>query len=166
MMERLIFVRNSLVALLPALAFVWCLFFEYLYHRWFQHRPGTIFADKHHLHHATYRRENEEEHLNFGGHPIYVALLFIVNGAPLVAVDLIFHTRWFPPAMLIFVGYVIVMEDIHYRIHTDLWVPFNLHQRISTFSSRCSIISWGRKNNAPEQVVSSAKNSHQKGRTC
>jgi sterol desaturase/sphingolipid hydroxylase (fatty acid hydroxylase superfamily) len=53
-------------------------------------------------------------------------LLFIVNGAPLVAVDLIFHTRWFPPAMLIFVGYVIVMEDIHYRIHTDLWVPFNL----------------------------------------
>src|SRR2546430_12968482 len=111
MMERLIFVGNSLVALLfaipavvmlprashslavPALAFVWCLFFEYLYHRWFQHRPGTIFADKHHLHHATYRRENEEEHLNFGGHPIYVALLFIVNGAPLVAVDLIFHTR-------------------------------------------------------------------------
>src|SRR6266550_4178911 len=80
----------------------------------------TIFADKHHLHHATYRRENEEEHLNFGGHPIYVALLFIVNGAPLVAVDLIFHTRWFPPAMLIFVGYVIVMEDIHYRIHTGL----------------------------------------------
>jgi hypothetical protein len=144
MMERLIFVRNSLVALLfaipavvmlprashslavPALGFVWCLFFEYLYHRWFQHRPGTIFADKHHLHHATYRRENEEEHLNFGGHPIYVALLFVVNGAPLVAVDLIFHTRWFPPAMLIFVGYVIVMEDIHYRIHTGLWVPFNL----------------------------------------
>ena len=111
------------------------------------------------------RRENEEEHLNFGGHPIYVALLFIVNGAPLVAVDLIFHTRWFPLAMLIFVGYVIVMEDIHYRIHTGLWVPFNLgvkhhhgHHtmppRISTFSFRCSIISWGRKNNAPGQVVS------------
>src|SRR5260370_38095936 len=128
MMEGLIFVRNSLVALLfaipavvmlprashslavPALAFVWCLFFEYLYHRWFQHRPGTIFADKHHLHHATHRRENEEGHLNFGGDPIYVALRFIVSAAPLVGGDLLFHPSRFPPAIVIFTGYGIVCE--------------------------------------------------------
>lgn len=143
MISRKISLRNTLVALLFALpaafllprqhdlvpavvAFVWALFFEYGYHRWFQHRPGTIFEQKHRQHHASYRRWDEVEHVNFGGHPIYVVLLFASNGALLLIVDAIFHVNFFPASMLVFVGYFILMEEIHYRIHADRWVPFGV----------------------------------------
>jgi hypothetical protein len=146
MSGRQILMRNTLVALcfavpavfllptngnIPAVIFaiVWALFFEYGYHRWLQHRPGTVFADKHRQHHGTYRQWNEENHLNFGGHPIFIITLFGLNGVFLAVLDFVFRINWLPAAMLTFVAYFITMEIAHRRIHLNLWMPFGLGVR-------------------------------------
>lgn len=108
------------------LGLLWTLFFEYVYHRWFQHDPGTPLAIKHGVHHSTYQKPDEEEHLNFGDNVELVALLFIGNGLPILALDLFFMHCWYPGAMLAFVLYFITMEEVHYRVHMNKWLPFNI----------------------------------------
>jgi sterol desaturase/sphingolipid hydroxylase (fatty acid hydroxylase superfamily) len=105
---------------------VWALFFEYSYHRWFQHDPGTTLAKKHAVHHATYQKPDEEEHVNFGDNSMLVALLFIINGLPVLALDFFFLHSWYPGAMLAFVLYFVTMEEVHYRIHMNKWLPFDI----------------------------------------
>lgn len=140
--------RNAIVALLfavPALialprsshnpivfvgALIWCLWFEYWYHRALQHRPGTIFQQKHHIHHATYQTVEDctstscAEHLDFGGNVVYVAILFTANGAPLLLIDLVFGVHWLAPSMVVFVSFFLFLEILHRRIHLGQWVPW------------------------------------------
>jgi uncharacterized ion transporter superfamily protein YfcC len=92
-------------------ASVWALFFEYSYHRWLQHNPGTYLAMKHNAHHASYQKPDEEEHVNFGGDWKLVVTLFVVNGLPIFLLDLFFHHTWLPGVMTAFVFYFIIMED-------------------------------------------------------
>jgi hypothetical protein len=140
---RIQFLKNTLMALLfgivaaviippsgnlPAVlfAFGYALFFEYAFHRWCQHAPNNLFAVKHHTHHATYRKREELEHVNFGGNPLLVAALFTVNSAILALIDAVFGLNWLPAGLLTFVIYFIVMEWIHFRVHALFWTPFGL----------------------------------------
>jgi sterol desaturase/sphingolipid hydroxylase (fatty acid hydroxylase superfamily) len=111
-------------------AAAWCLFFEYGFHRWFQHDPGTPVAQTHHVHHATYQTPADcfstscAEHLDFGGHWVYVVILFVGNGAPLLLIDVVFGVRWLAPCMVVFVSYFLFLEIMHRRIHLGQWVPW------------------------------------------
>src|SRR2546429_1855636 len=95
-----------------------------------QHRPGTIFQQKHHIHHATYQTVEDctstscAEHLDFGGNVVYVAILFAANGAPLLLIDLVFGVHWLAPSMVVFVSFFLFLEILHRRIHLGQWVPW------------------------------------------
>src|SRR6185437_14469581 len=62
--------------------FLWANYFEYAYHRYLLHLPGTTLARKHLEHHMTVGAPNEAENVNLGSAPIWVALLFAINGVP------------------------------------------------------------------------------------
>src|SRR5215469_9444175 len=66
---------------------VWANGFEYGYHRFLLHKPGTLFARNHLGHHASVGSLTEAEDLNLGGSPVWIALLFLANGLPVITVD-------------------------------------------------------------------------------
>jgi NAD(P)-dependent dehydrogenase (short-subunit alcohol dehydrogenase family) len=59
--------------------FLWVSLFEYAYHRFLLHLPGTFFARRHLEHHASVGTPTEAEHVNFGGSPIWVVVLFAIK---------------------------------------------------------------------------------------
>ena len=102
---------------------VWANGFEYVYHRWLLHWPQSSFGQGHLMHHMTVGAAQEAEHATFGESPIYVVLLFAINGVLGLAVDLLFRV-WISPGL--FVGwaiYMIAVEEIHWRIHLEEWLP-------------------------------------------
>jgi hypothetical protein len=54
---------------------LWATLFEYAYHRFLLHLPGTFFARRHLEHHASVGTPTEAEHVNFGSSPIWVVAL-------------------------------------------------------------------------------------------
>jgi hypothetical protein len=56
--------------------FLWASLFEYAYHRFLLHLPGTFFARRHLEHHASVGTPTEAEHVNFGSSPIWVRRSF------------------------------------------------------------------------------------------
>jgi hypothetical protein len=54
------------------LGLLWATWFEYAYHRFLLHLPGTFFAKEHLRHHMSVDTPTEAEHLNLGGSPIWV----------------------------------------------------------------------------------------------
>ena len=113
--------RGSLVGLAAGL--LYANFFEYAYHRFLLHLPGAFFAQKHLGHHMTVGTPTEAEHVHLGGSPIWVFLLFAVNGIPVVFVDLVLRLLIAPGVLVGFTIYFIVTEEFHWRIHLGEWLP-------------------------------------------
>jgi hypothetical protein len=109
-----------------AAGLLWANFFEYAYHRFLLHLPGTFFAQRHLGHHATVGTPTEAEHVNLGGSPVWVCLMFAVNCIPIIAMALLIP---FPIAPGVFIGftvYFIVTEEFHWRIHLGERLPMGL----------------------------------------
>jgi hypothetical protein len=106
---------------------LWATWFEYAYHRYLLHLPGTFFAKEHLRHHMSVDTPEEAEHLNLGGSPIYVIVLFVVNGMPVIAGDLLFKLGIAPGILVAFSLYFITTEEFHWRIHLGKWLPPGFH---------------------------------------
>jgi sterol desaturase/sphingolipid hydroxylase (fatty acid hydroxylase superfamily) len=107
------------------LAIVWANWFEYVYHRWADHTPGSYFEKKHRLHHG--QPKNEAYH-NLGDNPLTTIGMFVVNWLPVLGVDLWLKIGFSGPVLFAFVAYVLLMEEVHWRMHTGEWVPESWRQ--------------------------------------
>src|SRR5438128_8942041 len=86
----------------------------------------TSFGKGHLLHHSTVGTPEEAEHVTFGESPRYVAILFIINGLPVLAFDLLGRVGIGAGIMLGFTCYFVLVEEIHWRIHLGGWLPWGL----------------------------------------
>ena len=68
---------------------VWANAFEYWYHRSLLHGSLNRLSRGHREHHALTGTAEEAEHINFGESPLWVALLFAVNGGAAVVADVL-----------------------------------------------------------------------------
>lgn len=103
---------------------IWGNAFEYIYHRWLLHRPGSLQATEHREHHAQIGTPEQAEHVALISSPLNIVLLFVLNGIPAFLVASRIH-KW---GILsgIFIGwavYLMVTEEIHWRIHMNGWLP-------------------------------------------
>ena len=103
--------------------FFWANYFEYAYHRYLLHLPGTTLARKHLEHHMTVGAPNEAEHVNLGSAPVWVAILFAINGVPVILADLLLGFHSAPGALVAFTAYFVLTEEIHWRIHLGESLP-------------------------------------------
>ena len=108
--------------------FLWANYFEYAYHRYLLHLPGTTLARKHLEHHSTVGAPNEAENVNLGSAPIYVALLFAINGIPVILADLLVGFRSAPGVLVAFTVYFLITEELHWRIHVGGPLPLGLNR--------------------------------------
>ena len=106
--------------------FVWANYFEYAYHRYLLHLPGTALARKHLEHHSTVGAPNEAENVNLGSAPAWVALLFVINGVPVILADLLLGFHSAPGVLAAFTFYFILTEEVHWRIHLGERLPAGL----------------------------------------
>ncbi len=97
--------------------------FEYAYHRYLLHWPGTFFAKEHLRHHMTVDAPDEAEHLNLGGSPFWVVVMFLVNGLPLTLIDYLVGLRIMSGMFVGFAVYFLTTEEVHWRIHLGEWLP-------------------------------------------
>ncbi len=102
---------------------LWANGFEYVYHRCLLHLPRSFLGRRHLGHHMAVGTLTEAEHVNLGGSPLWVALLFILNGVPVITLDLLFGLGVAPGMLVAFSLYVVVVEEIHWRIHLGEWLP-------------------------------------------
>lgn len=111
------------------LGLLWANWFEYAYHRWFDHDTifGSFFKNQHRDHHE---KPQSGCHINFGKNPFWSLVTYAMNSIPVVLVDLFFVHSGFSSAVLAaFVLYVVLIEEMHWRIHTDQWLPFGIGRR-------------------------------------
>lgn len=106
-----------------AAGLVWANLFEYGYHRFLLHLPGTFFAQRHLLHHGSVGAPDEAAHVNLGGSPLWVVALFAINGLPVVALDIVFGLRISPGVLIGFACYFLIVEEFHWRIHLGQQLP-------------------------------------------
>ncbi len=102
---------------------LWASLFEYSYHRFLLHLPGTLFARRHLEHHATVGTATEAEHVNLGGSPVWVVAMFAINGVPVVILDALLGLRIAPGMLIAFSAYFLTTEEFHWRIHLGEWLP-------------------------------------------
>jgi hypothetical protein len=102
---------------------LWASLFEYSYHRFLLHLPGTFFARRHLEHHATVGTATEAEHVNLGGSPVWVVAMFAINGVPVVILDALLGLRMAPGMLIAFSAYFLTTEEFHWRIHLGEWLP-------------------------------------------
>jgi hypothetical protein len=102
---------------------LWANAFEYFYHRFLLHMPKSSFGKGHLLHHSTVGRPEEPEHLPFGSSPLYIVVLFAINGLLAVGLGWLLHVRVAPGILAGFSTYLIAVEEIHWRIHMGEWLP-------------------------------------------
>ena len=103
---------------------IWGDAFEYVYHRWLLHRPRSPLGNGHHEHHAQIGTPEEADHVALVSSPLNTLLLFVINGVPAFLVA----SRMGLWGILsgVFIGwtvYLIVTEEIHWRIHRNGWLP-------------------------------------------
>lgn len=102
---------------------LWSNGFEYLYHRYLLHAKRGFQARFHLKHHATTDTIEEPEHVNLAASPFWVALMFLLNGAVAVGLDVLFGLRIVSGALLAFGVYFVVVDEIHWRIHLRRRLP-------------------------------------------
>ncbi len=105
---------------------LWATLFEYAYHRFLLHLPGTFFARRHLEHHASVGTVTAAEHVNLGSSPIWVVTLFVINSVPVLIAESLFRLRIAPGILLAFTVYFITVEEVHWRIHLGEWLPQGL----------------------------------------
>ncbi len=106
-----------------AIGLLWANAFEYFYHRYLLHWPKSVFGKGHLLHHMTTGAPDEPEHVTFGSSPLWVAMLFAVNGIPTVLADAWLRVGLAPGILTGWSLYLIAVEEIHWRIHLGGWLP-------------------------------------------
>jgi sterol desaturase/sphingolipid hydroxylase (fatty acid hydroxylase superfamily) len=103
---------------------IWGDAFEYVYHRWLLHRPRSPLGTEHHEHHVQIGTPEQAEHVALVSSPLNILLLFVINGVP----SFLLASRLGYRGILsgVFIGwsvYLIVTEEIHWRIHMNGWLP-------------------------------------------
>lgn len=106
-----------------AIGLIWANGFEYSYHRWLLHRPRSNFSKGHLVHHSTLGAPEEAEHVTLGSSPLNIAILFASNGIVLLAVDILLSLRITPGVLVGWTVYLMLAEEIHWRIHMQGWLP-------------------------------------------
>lgn len=109
-----------------AVGLLWGNGFEYVYHRWLLHLPGSRLGKGHLEHHASVGTPEEPEHVALGKSPLHVALLFAINGLLAVLIDFPSSLHLLPGIFLGWVVYLVAAEEIHWRIHMHGWLPAGL----------------------------------------
>ena len=102
---------------------LWANGFEYAYHRFLLHLPRTFFARRHLEHHASVGTPTEAEHVNLGSSPVWVVALFVINGVPVVMLDVFFGLGIAPGMLVAFAVYFLMTEEFHWRIHLGERLP-------------------------------------------
>ena len=102
---------------------VWANGFEYVYHRFILHLAGSYFARRHLVHHRATGTPEEAEHVTFGESPLWIVLLFVVNGLPVSALDSLLRLGIAPGMLLAFAAYFVAVEEVHWRIHLGGRLP-------------------------------------------
>jgi hypothetical protein len=102
---------------------LWGNAFEYAYHRWLLHRPRSSFGRGHLEHHMYVGTPGEPEHVSLGRRPFHISLLFASNGIIVMALDLILGLRVTPGIFVGWTVYLIMAEEVHWRIHMNGWLP-------------------------------------------
>jgi hypothetical protein len=105
-------VRGSMLLLSFLLGLVWANGFEYVYHRSLLHRPKCSLGKGHLLNHATVGTPCEPDHVTFGASPLSVALVFVVNGIPVVLVDIVLRLGIAAGILIGFSIYFIALEEM------------------------------------------------------
>ncbi len=106
-----------------AIGLVWGNAFEYAYHRYLLHLPGSFLARRHSEHHLATASGDVVEHVTFSSSPLWIVLLFVVNGGPAIALDLFCGFGIAVGILIAFSIYLVALEEIHWRIHLDGWLP-------------------------------------------
>jgi hypothetical protein len=106
-----------------AIGLIWGNAFEYSYHRWMLHRPRGAFAKGHLEHHMSVGTVEEPEHVALGRSPAHIALLFVSNGVLVTPIDLLLRLHVIPGIFVGWAVYLIIAEDVHWRIHMNGWLP-------------------------------------------
>jgi hypothetical protein len=103
---------------------IWGNAFEYVYHRWLLHRPRSLLGSGHHQHHAQIGTRDEAEYVALISSPFNIVLLFVINGVPAFLIATLMGIRGIVSGVLIgWSVYLIVTEEIHWRIHMNGWLP-------------------------------------------
>jgi hypothetical protein len=102
---------------------LWSNGFEYLYHRYLLHARRGFQARFHLKHHATTDTSEEPEHVNLAASPFWVAVMFLLNGAVAVGLDVFFNLRVASGALMAFGLYFVIVDEIHWRIHLRRRLP-------------------------------------------
>ena len=103
---------------------VWGNAFEYAYHRFLLHRPRTQHGAAHQEHHAHIGTSQEAEFVALISSPVNIVLLFLINGIPASLISFLLGLQGILCG--VFIGwslYVILCEEIHWRIHLNGWLP-------------------------------------------
>jgi hypothetical protein len=103
---------------------IWGNAFEYIYHRWLLHRPGSSMGAVHGEHHAQIGTPEQAEYVALISSPLNIVSLFVINGVPAFLLASLIG-RWGILSGL-FIGwavYLIATEEIHWRIHMNGWLP-------------------------------------------
>lgn len=106
------------------LGLIWGNAFEYGYHRWLLHHPRNPLGTGHREHHAQI---GTPEHIALASSPLNVFLLFAINSIPALLICLV--TGLWASLSGVFIGwmvYLILAEEIHWRIHMNGWLPAGL----------------------------------------
>ena len=110
-----------------AIGMLWANAFEYFYHRFLLHRPRSSFGREHLLHHSMLGQPEEPVHTTFGSSPLYLAILFATNGVVALAICWLLHIRLAPGILAGFSLYLILVEEILWRIHMGEWLPIGMN---------------------------------------
>jgi len=103
---------------------LWANAFEYFYHRYLLHLPKNFLSMGHLGHHSSVGKPDEADHVNLGSSPLWVVVLFVINGAIVVPLDFLLRLHIAAGMFLGFLAYQIVVEEFHWRIHLGGWLPF------------------------------------------
>ena len=106
-----------------SIGLVWSNAFEYAYHRWLLHRPRSLLGRGHLEHHANVGTPEEPEHVALGKSPPHIAILFASNGVIVILIDLLLGLGISPGIFVGWTVYLIMAEEIHWRIHMNGWLP-------------------------------------------
>ncbi len=107
---------------------MWGNAFEYAYHRFLLHRPRTQQGAAHQEHHAQIATPQQAEFVALISSPVNIVLLFVINGIPAFLFSFLLGFQGILCG--VFIGwavYVILCEEIHWRIHMDGWLPPGFH---------------------------------------
>src|SRR2546426_3216332 len=101
---------------------VWSNGFEYAYHRWLLHWPKGTLGKGHLLHHSTLGTPYEPEHVTFGSSPLAVAMIFVVNGIPVILLDRVFNLRLAAGVVIGVAPDFLITPEKHWRMYPCGWL--------------------------------------------